>query len=65
MLFITIRSAGPETVPKVLEVAHQTRRLWHKAGSLSTPTRFALSLLRKVSILHRSVGGLAPIRRPR
>jgi hypothetical protein len=35
MLFITIRSADPETVPKVLQVAYQTRRLWHKAGSFS------------------------------
>ena len=32
MLFVTLQSTSAETVPKVLQVAHQTKRLWHHAG---------------------------------
>ncbi|KAG6876772.1 hypothetical protein C0992_011853 [Termitomyces sp. T32_za158] len=32
MLFVTIRSAGAEQVPKVLQVVQETKRIRHKAG---------------------------------
>ena len=32
MLFVILRSSAPVTVPKVLQVAHQTKRIRHKAG---------------------------------
>ena len=32
MLFVILRSSSPVTVPKVLQVAHQTKRIRHKAG---------------------------------
>ncbi|KAL5531483.1 hypothetical protein ACEPAG_4360 [Sanghuangporus baumii] len=32
MLFVVLRSASSDTVSKVLEVAHQTKRIRHKAG---------------------------------
>lgn len=32
MLFVVLRSSSPITVPKVLEVAHQTKRIRHKDG---------------------------------
>lgn len=32
MLFVVLRSVSAETVPKVLEIAHQTKRIRHKAG---------------------------------
>ena len=34
MLFVTVRSASPAEVPKVLQVVEQTKRLRHKAGEL-------------------------------
>lgn len=34
MLFISIRSAAAEQVPKVLQVVEETKRLRHKAGEL-------------------------------
>ena len=33
MLFVTLRSAAAEQVPKVLQVVEQTKRIRHKAGS--------------------------------
>lgn len=33
MLFITLRSSSVETVPKVLQILHETKRIRHKAGS--------------------------------
>lgn len=33
MLFITLRSSTAETVPKVLQVLHETKRIRHKSGS--------------------------------
>lgn len=32
MLFVTIRSAAAEQVPKVLQVVQETKRIRHKAG---------------------------------
>lgn len=34
MLFVTLRSAAAEQVPKVLQVVEQTKRIRHKGGSL-------------------------------
>lgn len=34
MLFITVKSAEAEHVPKVLQVVEETKRIRHKAGSL-------------------------------
>ena len=33
MLFITVKSAGAEQVPKVLQVVEETKRIRHKAGA--------------------------------
>jgi len=33
MLFITVKSANPEQVPKVLQVVEETKRIRHKAGA--------------------------------
>ncbi|THH10762.1 hypothetical protein EW145_g1104 [Phellinidium pouzarii] len=33
MLFVVLHSSTPATVPKVLQIAHQTKRIRHKAGS--------------------------------
>ena len=35
MLFITVRSASPADVPKVLQVVEQVKRLRHKRGELT------------------------------
>lgn len=34
MLFITVKSAEAEHVPKVLQVVEETKRIRYKAGSL-------------------------------
>lgn len=38
MLFITVRSASPADVPRVLQVVDQVKRLRHKRGTFSTIT---------------------------
>ncbi len=61
MLFITIRSASPADVPKVLQVVEHVKRLRHKRGELtmsipSIPTsRFTSELF-----LQRSTRGSYP-----
>jgi hypothetical protein len=37
MLFITVRSASPADVPRVLQVVDQVKRLRHKRGTYSRP----------------------------
>ena len=33
MLFVTVKSAEAECVPKVLQIVEETKRIRHKAGS--------------------------------
>jgi len=46
MLFITVRSASPADVPKVLQVVEHVKRLRHKRGelamSIGSASRFRL-----------------------
>jgi hypothetical protein len=40
MLFITVRSASPADVPKVLQVVEHVKRLRHKRGELTMSIPF-------------------------
>ena len=43
MLFITVRSATPADVPKVLQVVEHVKRLRHKRGELTSPSHPSLA----------------------
>lgn len=68
MLFITVRSASPADVQRVLQVVEQVRRLRHKRGKRFCPPTFSRTHAR--ALLHRGKSRCAtrrtsPIRRLR
>lgn len=40
MLFVTVKSAAGEQVPKVLQVVEETKRMRHKAGKLPDDSHY-------------------------